>query len=64
MKTRKVYKYWVTLYDRDDRQIDRYLINGDLPLNPLMLNWALNHLDIEYVKITPTPPDESIDETI
>ena len=43
---------WVTLYDRDDRQIARYKVIGSAPIGNLLISWALNHHTIEYVKIT------------
>jgi hypothetical protein len=52
-------KYWLTLYDDDDCQIASYQVDGDHKLETIILTFAIRHLDIEYVKITVNPPDES-----
>lgn len=50
--TETTVKCWATLYDRDDRQIARYQVIGSASIGNLLITWALNHSNIEYVKIT------------
>lgn len=52
-------KYWFTLYDPNDRKVGSYVVEGDRTLDDTILSWVLNHFDIEYIKITVNPPDES-----
>lgn len=56
-------KYWMTLYDRDDRQLAKFHVDGKAKIDILLQSWSLNHKNIEYVKLTVNPPDESNDET-
>ena len=50
--TDKSGKWWVTLYDSDNRQIARYKVAGSATIDNLLISWSLNHPNIEYVRIT------------
>jgi hypothetical protein len=57
-------RYWIGLYDRDDRLITRYRIWENAEIRTILESAALSYRNIEYVKITVNPPDESkADET-
>lgn len=48
---------WViTLYDRNDRQIATYRLKNFRNFDAIVLSWALNHGDIEFIKITANKP--------
>ena len=45
------WQVWAVLYDREDVEIARYKVLGSATIGNLLISWALNHHDIEYVKI-------------
>ena len=45
------WQLWAILYDRNDVEIARYEVIGSAMIGDLLLSYALNHDDIEYVKI-------------
>ena len=51
MNEKDVFKLWAILYDPDDREIARYPVLGSTAIGTLLLTWALNHHNIEYVKL-------------
>ena len=53
-------KYWVTLYDPEDKIITAYQVKGWARIDAMLLTWSLRHHDIEYVKIGGKPPNPSV----
>ena len=53
-------KWWVTLYDLDDRIITACHVGGWSSINAMLQTFALRHHNIEYIKIEVKPPDRSV----
>jgi hypothetical protein len=49
-------KWWVSLYDPDDRLIAYYRIDGDTTIDRIAATFIFKHSNIEYFKITVNPP--------
>jgi hypothetical protein len=42
---------WAILYSSDDIEIARYPVIGSSKIGDLLITWAINHHNIEYVKL-------------
>lgn len=56
MNEKDVFKLWAVLYDRDDKEIARYPVVGAASVGDLIITWALNHHNIEWVKLMTYKP--------
>ena len=51
LMNKDAWQLWAILYDRDDVEIARYKVLGSATIGNLLITYALNHHDIEYIKI-------------
>lgn len=51
MNSQNQFIVWAILYSQDDIEIARYPVVGSSKIGDLLITWALNHHNIEYVKL-------------
>ncbi|AFY94641.1 hypothetical protein [Chamaesiphon minutus] len=52
-------KWWLSLYDPNNRLIAYYRIDGDATIDRIAATFIFKYSNIEYFKIAANPPDES-----